>query len=94
MIVRIKLRVGPKVATNRNMDAKVALAVASLLTPGAMLCFVLALWRLLADLNVTTTFIFESGLLSHWQVWMALGVGVQMASVYLDRYGRRGEERV
>ena len=58
------------------MDAKVALAVASLLTPGAMLCFVLALWRLLADLNITTTFIFENGLLSHWQVWMAMGVGV------------------
>jgi len=38
--------------------------------------------------------VFEGGLLSHWQVWMALGVGVQMASVYLDRYGRRGEERV
>jgi hypothetical protein len=94
MIVRIQLRVGPKVDTNRNMDVKVALAVASLLTPGAMLCFVLALWRLLADLNVTTTFIFEGGLLSHWQVWMAMGGAVQMASVYLDRYGRRGEERV
>jgi len=38
--------------------------------------------------------VFEGGLLSHWQVWMALGVGVQMASVYLDRYGRRGEGRV
>lgn len=93
MIVRIKLRVGPYLATNRNMDSKVALAVASLLTPGAVLCCVLALWRLLADLNVTTQFVIEGGLLSHWQVWLALGVAVQTASVYLDRYGRRGQEQ-
>ena len=93
MIVRIKLRVGPRVAASRNLDSKVACAVASLMTPGSLLCFVVALWRLLADLNITTEFMFSGGLLSHWQVWLAMGIGVQTASVYLDRYGRSLEER-
>lgn len=92
MIVRIKLRVGPRIATKRNMDSKIAYAFASLLTPGAVLCIVVALWRLLADLDITQEFIFEGGLLSHWQVWLALGVGVQMLSVSLDRYARKLEE--
>jgi hypothetical protein len=93
MIVRIKLRVGPQVAANRDLDSKLATALATFLTPAAVLCFVVALWRLLADLNVTTAFVITTGLLSHWQVWLALGIGVQAASVYLDRYGRRGEEQ-
>lgn len=93
MIVRIKLRVGPQVAASRDLDSKLATALAGLLTPAAVLCFVVALWRLLADLNVTTAFVITTGLLSHWQVWLAMGVAVQTASVYLDRYGRRGEEQ-
>ncbi len=93
MIVRIQLRVGPRIARHRNVESKVAFAFASLLTPAAVLCIVVALWRLLADLNVTTEFAIRRGLLSHWQVWLALGVGVQMLSVYLDRYARRGAER-
>lgn len=91
MIVRIKLRLGPEVSRTRNLDAKLAFAMASLLTPGAVLCVVVGLWRLLADVNVTEEFVFSRGLLSHWQVWLALGVGVQGASVYLDRYGRKVE---
>jgi hypothetical protein len=93
MIVRIKLRVGPSLAAERNLDSKLAYALASLLTPGAVLCFIVALWRLLADLNVTEEFAIEAGLLSHWQVWVALGVAIQSASVYLDRYGKRMEDR-
>ena len=93
MIVRIKLRVGPRLAANRNLDSKLAFALASLLTPAAVLCIVVGLWRLLADLNITEEFAIQGGLLSHWQVWFALGVAVQMASVYLDRYARRIEEQ-
>lgn len=91
MIVRIKLRVGPIVASQRNLDSKLAFALASLLTPTAVLCIVVALWRLLADVNVTEDFVIEAGLLSHWQVWLALGIAIQFARVYLDRYGRRLE---
>lgn len=93
MIVRIKLRVWPKVMAKRNLDSTIASAVASLLTPAAVLCFVVALWRLLADANITEEFVIRGGLLSHWQVWLALGLVIQTVSVLLDRYGRRPERQ-
>ena len=91
MIVRIKLQIGPKVYGDRNLDSKLAFAVSSLLTPAAVLCIVVALWRLLADLGVTEEFVIRGGLFSHWQVWLAAGILTQSLSVYLDRYGRRVE---
>jgi hypothetical protein len=91
MIVRIKLRVGPQVTGYQNLDAKLALAMAALLTPAAVLCVVIGLWRLLADLNVTEEFVIRRGLLSHWQVWMALATALQLISTYLNRYGQRFE---
>ena len=91
MIIRIKLRVGPRVYGNRNLDSKLAFAMSTLLTPGAVLCVVVALWRLLSDLGVTEEFVIRGGLFSHWQVWLAAGILTQSLSVYLDRYGRRME---
>jgi hypothetical protein len=91
MIVRIKLRAGPLISSQRNLDSKLAFAVAGLLTPAAVLSIVVALWRLLADAKVAEQFVIEKGLLSHWQVWLALGILLQSLSVYLDRYGRRLE---
>lgn len=93
MIVRIKLGKGPRLAPARNTDSRLAYALAALLTPAAVLCIVVGLWRLLADLNITEEFIFRGGFLSHWQVWLALGTFVQWLSVSLDRYGRRLEEQ-
>lgn len=89
MIVRIKLQVGPKVRPQGNLESKLLLAFSSLLTPGAVLSFAVALWRLLADLNVTEEFAIRKGLLSHWQVWLALGIAIQSLSITLDRYGRK-----
>jgi hypothetical protein len=93
MIVRIRFRTGPPVTGTRNIDSKLAYAVASLLTPAALLCVVIALWRLLADLNITAEFMFRGGLLSHWQVWVALGVAIQSIGSFLDRYGRRFQDQ-
>ena len=89
MIVRIKLRVGQNFIAPSHLDSKIASGVASLLTPAAVLCFVVAVWRVLADVNITEEFAIRAGFLSHWQVWLALGIGIQTASVLLDRYGRR-----
>jgi len=68
-----------------------ALAVSALLTPGAFLASVLALWRIAADLNVTGKFAIASGMFSHWQVWMAIAVLLQVCSRMLARYGKRDE---
>jgi hypothetical protein len=42
-------------------------------------------WRLLADLKITGDFAISSGLFSHWQVWIALGVVLQVAAFLLQR---------
>ena len=66
----------------------VALALASLLTPAAVMACVLALWRLAADLSVTGQFPIADGLFSHWQVWFAFAGILQTGAYLLNRYGR------
>lgn len=56
------------------------------LTPFALTAGALGAWRLGADLDWTGDFFIADGLLSHWQVWVALGIGLQSASVALNRY--------
>src|SRR5689334_1564149 len=56
-----------------------------LLTPVALSASVLAAWRFGADMGWTEEFFIARGLLSHWQVWAALAVGVQLTAVHLDR---------
>ena len=56
-----------------------------LVNPVALAAYVLAGWRLGADMNWTGEFFISSGLLSHWQVWLALGIGIQVGGSYLNR---------
>jgi hypothetical protein len=52
---------------------------------------VLALWRIAADLNFANSFAIASGLFSHWQVWLAAAILLQLCSRVLNRYGRGGK---
>jgi len=65
----------------------VALALASLLTPAAVMACALAFWRLSADLRVTSLFPITDGLFSHWQVWVSGATVLQLCAVVLNRYG-------
>ncbi|GAB4421423.1 MAG: hypothetical protein OHK0021_25070 [Bryobacter sp.] len=49
------------------------------LMPSAAMAFLLALWRVTADLGWTTSFVFAEGMLYHWQVWLALSLGLGAA---------------
>jgi hypothetical protein len=66
----------------------VALALASLLTPVAVMACVLTLWRLAADLSVTGQFPITDGLFSHWQVWLTVAATLQFSAILLNRYGK------
>jgi len=88
MVVRILLGSGAKVQPKRRKNQHVALAMASLLTPGAVMACVLALWRLAADLNATAQFPIANGLFSHWQIWLTLAVSLQFFATTLNRYGK------
>jgi len=55
----------------------------ALLTPASVIAGTLGLWRLAADLNWTETFPISSGFFSHWQVWMALAIGLKSGASFL-----------
>jgi hypothetical protein len=56
-----------------------------LLTPVALTGYVLAFWRLAADLGWTSDFFISRGPLSRWQVWLALAVATQFGARELQR---------
>lgn len=85
MVVRIHLRFGYG-RRSETVQKQTALAVASLMTPVALMMCALGFWRLAADLKWAGQFVFTHGLFSHWQVWLAMGVAVQFAAFLLHRY--------
>jgi hypothetical protein len=87
MRVRIRLSRGTKVRQQGRKNKHVALALASLLTPAAVMACALAFWRLSADLKVTNQFPITDGLFSHWQVWVSGATVLQLFAVVLNRYG-------
>ena len=55
----------------------------ALLTPASVTALVLGLWRGSADLGWTGEFLIANGFFSHWQVWIALAIGLQVAAASL-----------
>jgi len=62
--------------------------LSALLSPASVIALILAFWRLGADLNWTGEFAISRGLFSHWQVWMALAVGLQSWAAHLSKKQR------
>jgi hypothetical protein len=91
MVVRIRFARGPKVGEKRRKNKRLALAVAAMLPPTAFSAGVLALWRIAADLNWTSSFAIPSGIFSHWQVWLAGAIALQLCGRALNRYGKSGD---
>lgn len=86
---RIVLRLGVPTVSEVQEDArKLARIAFSLLTPIALMAGALAVWRLGVDLDWTGQFPIESGLFSHWQVWLAIAIGLQVAAGRLRREAR------
>ncbi len=86
MIVRIRLhRRQSAGAVNRQA----ALMASTLMTPLAVMAWALAGWRLAADLEWTGAFAIQSGIFSHWQIWVAVGIVLQFAAFLLLRFSGR-----
>ena len=88
MVVRIRLSSGARLRQKQRKNQHVALAMASLLTPAAVMACALAFWRLAADLNAAGQFPIPNGLFSHWQVWLTLAASLQFCATQLNRYGK------
>jgi hypothetical protein len=90
MRVVIRFGHGPKVGPHpRRQDPTVLLAAGALLTLAAVAAGVLGLWRIAADLDLTSDFAISSGFFSHWQVWIAAAVLLEVGSRFLQRHARR-----
>jgi hypothetical protein len=88
MFVRIRFRSGPRTVRRRGGNRRVASAITAFLTPAAAMAFALGCWGIAADLNWTSSFVIDSGVFSHWQVWLATAAGLQLCSRTLNRYGK------
>jgi hypothetical protein len=94
MVVRIRFRKGPKLGQRRQKNRRIALAVAAMLTPATLIAMLLAFWRIAADLSWTASFAIPSGLFSHWQVWLAAAIALQLCARVLNRYAKGGEPAI
>ena len=63
-----------------------------LMTPFVLTGYVLAFWRLGADLNWLGEFFITKGLLSRWQVWLAIAVATQILANQLNRLGSSDDQ--
>ncbi|MEP6961438.1 MAG: hypothetical protein ABI995_05140 [Acidobacteriota bacterium] len=86
MVLRIQFPKGGQVRRQPGRNRQVALAASSLLGPTSLMAYVLGFWRLASDMGIAS----DSGLtgvLSHWQPWIALAVAMQLSARVLERYG-------
>lgn len=90
MIARIRLQRGCRIQRKSEDNRNLALAVGALLIPGALMAYVLGLWRLASDMGIAGEFGI-SGVFSHWQIWIGMGGLMQASSSVLNRYGRSGD---
>ena len=90
MRIRLRFGRGARVHYKYGKNRRVALAAASLLAPAAVCAFLLAIWRIAADMQYAGKFAISAGLFSHWHVWFAIAGGLTLICVRLNRYGRGG----
>lgn len=93
MILRIRLPRGRPIERKDGKNRHVALAFGALLTPLALMAYVLGFWRLASDMGFAGAFGI-TGLFSHWQVWVMLGALLQLTGSVLNRYGQGAGFRV
>ncbi len=92
MVVRIRVPRGATAGRSAGKHAPLVSGVGGLVGLAAVSCLMLALWRLTSDLGWTEPFVIADGMLSHWQVWMAMTIASGALAFRLVRYGRQRED--
>jgi hypothetical protein len=87
MLVRIRLYRRRDHA--KDTQQSLALGLAALLTPSALVAFTISFWSIAAHLHWTTDFFVSSGLFSHWQAWLIAAAVLFLAARVLNRYASR-----
>ena len=76
----------------QTFSRQLANILVALLTPAALVALVMGIWRVCADLGWAGAFLITDGFFSHWQVWIALSVGLKMLSSTLIAWGSRTDK--
>ncbi len=63
--------------------------VAALMGPAVFSGYAFAVWSLAANLGWTNTFLFTSGPLSNWLVWLTIAIMVNVAASILKKHTRQ-----
>jgi hypothetical protein len=89
MIVRIRLGRGAAISRRAGKNSRMARVAAYLLTITSISCASFGVWRLGNDLGWAGDFVFTTGALSHWQVWIAAAIAAQYLAWQLTSYARK-----
>jgi hypothetical protein len=92
MLIKIRFGRGTSITHRQGNNARMAAAAGTCGTLAAISCGTLGCWRLGQDLGWAGDFAFESGVFSHWQVWLSAAAALQYGSWRLSRYGRAARE--
>ncbi len=66
--------------------------VAALMGPAVLSVYAVVAWSLAANLGWTDTFVFKTGPLSNWMIWMGIAVLVTLAANILRKRSRTEQE--
>ena len=93
MIVKVRFPEGSPLQHRRGTNRALSAAFGALLVPAALMAYSLGFWRLASDIGLAGQFGI-TGVFSHWQLWIGLGITMNVAAVTLNRYGRSGQLEV
>jgi len=88
MRVRIQRKRRSRTRTDIPHAQHLALLLAAVTTPTALLAFTMALWKIGADLRLTGPFVMSAGVFSHWQTWLGIAGALFLLTSALNRFGR------
>src|SRR4051794_18299171 len=89
MIVKLRFPPGRALQHPRGKNRELSAALGSLLVPVSLMAYSLGFWRLASDMGLAGQFDI-TGMFSHWQLWIGLGVMLHAGAIVLNRYGRGG----
>jgi hypothetical protein len=76
----------------QGFSRQLANILVALLTPAAVLALAMSIWRVCTDLGWAGAFLIGGGFFSHWQVWLAVSIGLKMLSSMLIAWGSRSSK--
>lgn len=84
MNLRIRFPQGRKITRTSIRQREIAAVAGSLITPACVMAYVVAIWRLAADIGIAAGSSLQ-GLFFHWQIWLALGLALQFGGPTINR---------